>query len=143
MWTIIDPYYCHYCNNSRYFPFIFCWNFILFFRIQSFFSHKGTISVTGCITWCFKSIVINRLICSYSSLVVLIILSSRKVSEVSGLSTLSLPYWCFKVSPLYSSSSLVFFLSFAFAIKSYQLVCDISSFSDREVSVVSGLLSFS
>ena len=93
-----------------------------------FTPHKVTTSITDCITWCLKFIVINRLTNDYSSLVVLIILSSRKVSEVSGLSTLSLPSWCFEVSSLYSSSSLVFFVSFNFAIQSSRLVCDSSYF---------------
>ena len=58
------------------------------------------------------------------------------------LITISLPSWCCKLSSLYSSSSLGFFMDFKFSIESSQLVCDVSSLSVREVSVVSGLSSF-
>ena len=71
--------------------------------------HKVTISVTDCNIFCLKFIFINRLINASFYLVVLITLSSRKVSEVSGLSTRSLPYCSFEVSSFYLSSSLVFF----------------------------------
>ena len=73
----------------------------------------------------------------------LITLSLQKVSEVSWLSTRSLPSWFFEVSSLYSSSILVFFVSFTFAIESSRLVCDVSSFLGCEVSVVSVLSIFS
>ena len=114
---------------------------ILFYFPKSiiFTPHKVTIYITDCIAWCLKFIVINSLINASSSLVVLITISPHKVSEVSGLSTRSLPSWCLEVSSLYSSSSLVFFVSFALAIESSQLVCDLSYFSYREVSIASGL----
>ena len=79
-------------------------NFIIFFP------HKETRSITECITWYLKFIVINRWINDSASFVVLIILSSRKVFQVSELWTLSLPSWSFKVSSLYLSSSFVFFV---------------------------------
>ena len=41
------------------------------------------------------------------------------------------------------SSALVILMAFAFSIESSRLVCDVSSLSVREVSVVSGLSSFS
>ena len=61
-----------------------------------FYLHRVKISITYCITWCLKFIVINRSINASYSLVVLITLSSRKVSEFSGLSKRSLPSWCFE-----------------------------------------------
>ena len=125
---IAGVYYLYFTGTLSYFS-----NSIIFSP------HEVTISITYCITWCLKFIDINRLINASYSLVVLVTLSLREVSEVSGLSTLSLPSWCFEVSSLYFSSSLVFFKSLTFSIESSRLVCYISYLSVCEVYVVSGL----
>ena len=55
---------------------------------------------------------------------------------------LLLPSWCCKLSFLYLSSSLVFFMDFTFSIESSRLVRYVSYLSGHKVSVVSGLSPF-
>ena len=139
---MIDPYYWHQRNKSRQLPFIFCWNYFLFFcQFYHFFPTQRK-NICHRLYYMIFEIhshqTLNKCFFFFGFLDNNIITQSIRSFRIINSFITFLTFRSFL--PIFIIIICNFFCHFV-SVKSSVLVCDISYFSDSEVSVVSGLSS--